>query len=87
MTEETSATRPVRRLSPDWMIVVGVLAIFVQGVWQGYNAGNERAEIRAELREIRTDLHRIELDFGQRLARIEQALFGPPPKTTPKDGE
>ncbi len=83
MKRATSPTRPSRRWSPDWNIIgVGVAIVGLLMSDQLRSAG-DRARAAEERAAIRADLHRIETTFGERLARIEQALFGPPAKIPP----
>ena len=68
-------------MSPEfWAIIgVGVSGIIAAIALAGIIVTGQ-ARSYAERNAIRSDLHRIETSFGDRLARIEQALFGPPVK-------
>ena len=88
-------TAPVggsRRMSPEFWAIIGIGATILIGLGAGQMSMRE--DLRGEIQSLRDD-HREDFMLlleevtanGKVLARIEQALFGPPAKITPADAK
>ena len=97
--ERTAPVGRSRHMSPEFWAIIGIGATILIGLGAGQMS--MRQDFRGEIQSLRDD-HREDFMLllqeirnlreevtanGKVLARIEQALFGPPAKITPADAK
>ncbi len=92
MKREPSSSRPARRWSADWTVIgvgIGLAGLIITQIG-GLRSDHREdiAQVRGEIMQVRQEIMNLRdavVANGKVLARIEQALFGPPAKVTPAD--